>query len=68
MTRVPGKRFGSVKIYFGSDLDLDVILRPLGTALDASARVNGAQARLAVMLLFVGGAITIASGYTTRIC
>jgi hypothetical protein len=41
-----------------------VILRPLGTALDASARVNGAQARLAVMLLFVGGAITIAISVT----
>jgi hypothetical protein len=37
-----------------------VILRPLGTALDASARVGGAQVRLAVMLLFVGGAVTIA--------
>ena len=37
-----------------------VILRPLGAALDASARVNGAAVRFAVMLLFVGGAITIA--------
>ena len=37
-----------------------IILRPLGTPLDASAIVNGAQERLAVMLLFVGGALTIA--------
>ena len=37
-----------------------IILRPLGAALDASAIVNGAQVRLAVMLLFVGGALTIA--------
>lgn len=37
-----------------------IILRPLGTPLDASAIVNGAQERLAVMLLFVGGALTTA--------
>jgi hypothetical protein len=37
-----------------------VILRPLGAALDASAIVNGFQVRLAVMLLFVGGVLTIA--------
>lgn len=37
-----------------------IILRPLGGALDASAIVNGASVRLAVMLLFIGGAITIA--------
>ena len=41
-----------------------VILRPLGAALDASARVNSAQVRLAVMLLFVGGAVTIAISAT----
>ena len=37
-----------------------IILRPLGAAFDASTVVNGAQVRLAVILLFVGGAITIA--------
>ena len=37
-----------------------IILRPLGASLDASAIVNGAQVRLAVMLLFAGGALTIA--------
>ena len=37
-----------------------IILRPLGSALDANAIINGSQARLAVMLLFVGGALTIA--------
>ena len=41
-----------------------IILRPLGTALDASAVVNGSQVRLAVMLLFVGGALTIAIAVT----
>ena len=41
-----------------------VILRPLGAALDASARVSGSQVRLAVMLLFVGGALTIAVAVT----
>lgn len=41
-----------------------VILRPLGAALDASAIVNGSQVRLAVMLLFVGGALTIAVAVT----
>jgi hypothetical protein len=37
-----------------------IILRPLGAAFDASAIVNGFQVRLAVMLLFIGGALTIA--------
>lgn len=37
-----------------------IILRPLGAALDANVSVNSAQVRLAVMLLFVGGALTIA--------
>ena len=37
-----------------------IILRRLGAALDASATISGPQARLAVMLLFVGGALTIA--------
>ena len=37
-----------------------IILRPVGAALDASAIVNSAQVRIAVMLLFVGGALTIA--------
>ncbi len=41
-----------------------VILRPLGAAFDTSAIVNGAQVRLAVMLLFVGGALTIAIAVT----
>lgn len=41
-----------------------VILRPLGAALDASAIVNGFQVRLAVMLLFVGGVLTIAIAIT----
>ena len=41
-----------------------IILRPLGAALDASATVNGFQVRLAVMLLFVGGALTIAIAVT----
>jgi hypothetical protein len=40
------------------------MLRPLGAALDASALVNGFQVRLAVMLLFVGGALTIAIAVT----
>jgi hypothetical protein len=37
-----------------------IILRPLGAALDASAIVDGFQVRLGVMLLFIGGALTIA--------
>lgn len=37
-----------------------IILRRLGAAYDASAVVDGAQVRLAVMLLFAGGALTIA--------
>ena len=41
-----------------------VILRPLGAAFDASASVNASQVRLAVMLLFVGGALTIAIAVT----
>ncbi|HEU4712524.1 MAG TPA: DUF4386 domain-containing protein [Pyrinomonadaceae bacterium] len=41
-----------------------IILRPLGAALDASAIVNGSQVRLAVMLLFVGGVLTIAIAVT----
>ena len=41
-----------------------IILRPLGAALDASAAVNGAQVRLAVMFLFIGGALTIAIALT----
>jgi hypothetical protein len=41
-----------------------VILRSLGAALDASAIVNGFQVRLAVMLLFVGGALPIAVAVT----
>lgn len=41
-----------------------IMLRPLGVALDASAIVNAAQVRLAVMLLFVGGALTIAIAIT----
>jgi uncharacterized protein DUF4386 len=41
-----------------------IILRPLGAAFDATAIVNGAQVRLAVMLLFVGGALTIAIAVT----
>ena len=41
-----------------------VILRPLGAALDASATVPGVQVRLAVMLLFIGGAIPIAISIT----
>ena len=41
-----------------------IILRPLGAALDANVSVNSAQARLAVMLLFVGGALTIAIAVT----
>ena len=41
-----------------------VILRPLGAALDASASVNSSHIRLAVMLLFVGGALTIAIAVT----
>jgi uncharacterized protein DUF4386 len=41
-----------------------IMLRPLGAALDASALVNGFQVRLAVMLLFVGGALTIAIAVT----
>ena len=41
-----------------------VILRPLGASLDASASVSGSQVRLAVMLLFVGGALTIAIAVT----
>ncbi|PWT93296.1 MAG: hypothetical protein C5B55_04770 [Blastocatellia bacterium] len=45
-----------------------IILRPLGASFDASALVNGAQVRLAVMLLFLGGALTIAialNGWST---
>lgn len=41
-----------------------IILRPLGAVLDASAIVSGSQVRLAVMLLFVGGALTIAISVT----
>jgi hypothetical protein len=41
-----------------------IILRPLAAAFDASATVNGSQVRLAVMLLFVGGALTIAIAVT----
>lgn len=41
-----------------------IMLRPLGVALDASAIVNDSQVRLAVMLLFVGGALTIAIAVT----
>lgn len=41
-----------------------IILRPLGASLDASAVVNGPQVRFAVMLLFVGGALTIAIAVT----
>lgn len=41
-----------------------ILLRPLGAALDASAIVNGPQVRFAVMLLFVGGALTIAIAVT----
>ena len=41
-----------------------IILRPLGAAFDASAIVNGSQVRLAVMFLFVGGALTIAIAVT----
>ncbi len=37
-----------------------IILRPVGAAFDASAIVNGSLVRLAVMLLFLGGALTIA--------
>lgn len=37
-----------------------IILRPLGAAFDANVTVNGPLVRLAVMLLFVGGALTIA--------
>ncbi len=45
-----------------------IMLRPLGAALDASAIANGFQVRLAVMLLFVGGGLTIAiavAGWST---
>lgn len=45
-----------------------IILRPLGATLDASATVPGVQVRLAVMLLFIGGAIPIAisiAGWST---
>ena len=41
-----------------------IMLRRLGVPLDASASVNGSQVRLAVMLLFVGGALTIAIAVT----
>ncbi|HSE18719.1 MAG TPA: DUF4386 domain-containing protein [Pyrinomonadaceae bacterium] len=41
-----------------------IILRPLGAVLDASATVDGSQVRLAVMLLFIGGALTIAIAVT----
>lgn len=41
-----------------------IILRPLSNAINASAIVNGSQVRLAVMLLFVGGALTIAIAVT----
>ena len=41
-----------------------ILLRPLGAALDASAVISGTRARLAVMLLFVGGAVTIAIAVT----
>ena len=41
-----------------------IILRPLGEPLDASAIVSGFQVRLAVMLLFVGGALTIVIAVT----
>jgi hypothetical protein len=41
-----------------------VILRPLAAAFDAGAIVNGSQVRLAIMLLFVGGALTIAIAVT----
>ena len=37
-----------------------MILRRLGAPLDASANVSGTQVRIGVMLLFIGGAITIA--------
>ena len=37
-----------------------IILRPLGAAVDANVSVNSAQVRLAVMLLFIGWALTIA--------
>jgi len=40
------------------------ILRALGVPLDASATVSGFQVRLAVMLLFAGGALTIAIAVT----
>jgi uncharacterized protein DUF4386 len=41
-----------------------IILRPLGAALDASETVASPKVRLAVMLLFVGGALTIAIALT----
>ena len=41
-----------------------IILRPLGSALDAISVVDGFQVRLAVMLLFIGGALTIAIAVT----
>ena len=41
-----------------------IILRRLGAALDASAIVDGSQVRPAVMLLFIGGALTIAIAVT----
>ena len=42
-----------------------IILRPLGAAFDASTVVNGFQVRLGVMLLFIGGALTIAISLNT---
>ena len=41
-----------------------VILRPVAAAFDANALINSFQVRLAVMLLFVGGALTIAIAVT----
>lgn len=41
-----------------------IILRSLGATLDTNAVVNGFQVRLAVMLLFVGGALTIVIAIT----
>ena len=41
-----------------------IILRRLGIPLDASATVDASPVRLAVMLLFIGGALTIAIAVT----
>ena len=41
-----------------------IILRPVAAAFDANAIINSSQVRLAVMLLFVGGALTIAIAVT----